>query len=60
MADIGLKNTLVYNPHGWSFNMKESKRLKLKLYELIEKMLSPLQKRLLPENGLPETNANKS
>jgi len=47
LADIGLKNTLVYNPHGWSFNMKESKRLKLKLYELIEKMLSPLATKII-------------
>lgn len=28
IADLGLKNHLIYNPHGWAFNMKcsETKR----------------------------------
>lgn len=47
MANLGIKNKLIYNPHGWSFNMKNSKKLKLTLYELIEKVLSPLSDKII-------------
>lgn len=39
LADIGIRNTVLYNPHGWSFNMHCSSR-KQSLYRLIEKALS--------------------
>lgn len=47
IANIGFKNKLLYNPHGWSFNMRSSKRIKLKLYEFIERILSPLASKII-------------
>lgn len=40
MADIGLKNRCVYNPHGWAFNMRCSEKKKM-MYAGIEKMAAP-------------------
>lgn len=37
VADIGIKNYCIYNPHGWAFNMKCSAK-KQKLYTVIEKL----------------------
>ncbi len=37
IADIGLKNYCIYNPHGWSFNMRCS-RVKKIMYIAIEKI----------------------
>ena len=39
VADIGLKNRCVYNPHGWAFNMDCGKK-KQAMYRIIEKMLA--------------------
>ena len=40
IADIGLKNHCVYNPHGWAFNMRCSEKKKM-MYAGIEKMAAP-------------------
>lgn len=40
VADIGLKNRRVYNPHGWAFNMRCSEKKKM-MYVVIEKMAAP-------------------
>lgn len=37
IADIGLKNCCIYNPHGWAFNMRCAS-LKKMMYIFIEKM----------------------
>lgn len=37
MACIGLKTKVIYNPHGWSFNMEDKNR---KLYIGLEKLMS--------------------
>lgn len=37
IADIGIKNYCIYNPHGWAFNMKCSKSKEI-LYTTIEKI----------------------
>ena len=37
VADIGLKNRCVYNPHGWAFNMRCSAKKKA-MYTAIEKV----------------------
>lgn len=37
IADIGLKNYCVYNPHGWAFNMRCSAKKKA-IYTMIEKL----------------------
>ena len=40
VADIGLKNRCVYNPHGWAFNMRCSAKKKA-IYIMIEKIAAP-------------------
>ena len=40
VADIGLKNHCVYNPHGWAFNMRCSARKKA-MYTAIERVAAP-------------------
>lgn len=40
VANIGLKNRCVYNPHGWAFNMRCSARKKA-MYMAIEKIAAP-------------------
>ena len=40
VADIGLKNHCVYNPHGWAFNMRCSAK-KRAVYTAIEKIAAP-------------------
>lgn len=40
VADIGLKNHCVYNPHGWAFNMRCS-TMKKAVYTAIEKAAAP-------------------
>ena len=40
MADIGLKNQCIYNPHGWAFNMRCSDKKRM-MYTAIEKMAAP-------------------
>lgn len=40
IADIGIKNHCIYNPHGWAFNMKCSAK-KQKTYAIIEKLAAP-------------------
>lgn len=39
IADLGIKNRVIYNPHGWAFNMQQSIDKKKK-YVWIEKILS--------------------
>lgn len=38
IANLGLKNKLLYNPHGWAFNMNCSQKKKT-VYKWIEKLL---------------------
>lgn len=40
VANIGLNNLCVYNPHGWAFNMRCSAKKKI-MYTVIEKMAAP-------------------
>lgn len=40
VADIGLKNYCIYNPHGWAFNMRCSEKKK-SMYTTIEKIAAP-------------------
>lgn len=46
VADIGLKNHCVYNPHGWAFNMQCSAKKKV-MYTTIEKMAAPFCDRII-------------
>lgn len=47
MADVGIKNILIYNAHGWSFNMKGASQKKIRLYEMVEKMLAPMTDKIV-------------
>lgn len=40
VADIGINNYCVYNPHGWAFNMRCSAKKKA-IYTMIEKIVAP-------------------
>lgn len=46
IADIGLKNHCIYNPHGWAFNMKIPKE-KQKLYATIERFAAQFCERII-------------
>ena len=46
VADIGLKNYCVYNPHGWAFNMRCSAKKKL-MYTAIEKLAAPFCNKII-------------
>lgn len=39
IANIGIKNFSIYNPHGWAFNI-ECGKLKKNIYKIIEKVLA--------------------
>ncbi len=39
IADIGINNKVIYNPHGWAFNMQCSHKKQV-MYKIIEKFLS--------------------
>lgn len=41
IANIGFKNTSIYNPHGWAFNMNCGKKVKM-VYKYTEKLLAAL------------------
>lgn len=46
IADIGLKNKCIYNPHGWAFNMRCSRKKQL-LYAIIEKIAAPFCSKII-------------
>lgn len=46
IADIGVYNHCIYNPHGWAFNMKTSNKKKA-LYTLIERIAAPFCEKIV-------------
>ena len=42
MANIGIKNKLIYNAHGWAFNMRTAGKVKRGIYLAVEHLLAPL------------------
>ena len=46
IANTGIRRKLIYNPHGWAFNMRGAGK-KAKLYEKIEKMLAERTDRII-------------
>ena len=46
VADIGIKNYCLYNPHGWAFNMRCSVKKKA-MYTAIEKLAAPFCDRII-------------
>lgn len=47
MADIGIKNICIYNPHGWAFNMRTSTARKQRAYALIERIAAPFCRKII-------------
>lgn len=56
IANIGLKNVCIYNPHGWSFNMKGAPK-KQRLYSELERILAPLCDRIICISNAEKTAA---
>lgn len=46
MANVGLHNKCIYNPHGWAFNMDSSK-LKKNIYKMMEKVMAPFCNKII-------------
>ena len=46
IADVGKKNLCIYNPHGWAFNMRCSKK-KQSMYVLIERMAAAFCEKII-------------
>lgn len=46
LANMGIHNKCIYNPHGWAFNMQCSKKKKI-LYALIEKLEAPFSDKII-------------
>lgn len=46
VADIGLKNHCIYNPHGWAFNMRCSDKKRM-MYTAIEKIAAPFCEKIV-------------
>ena len=41
LANVGMRNVSLYNPHGWAFNMHCSRR-KQRMYRAVERMTAPM------------------
>lgn len=46
LANLGIKNKSIYNPHGWSFNMRGSSK-KLLMYKSLEKIMAPFSDKII-------------
>lgn len=46
IADIGIRNKVLYNPHGWLFNMRIDQKSRRK-YAMIERAQSPFTDRII-------------
>lgn len=56
LANLGIKNISLYNPHGWAFNM-ECNNLKLTIYKNIEKLMSNLCTRIVAISDFEKKSA---
>lgn len=59
IANIGLKNKCIYNPHGWSFNMQCSNKKRF-LYRNIEKVLSHFSDKIICISDAEKDSALKN
>lgn len=59
VANIGLIKTIVYNPHGWAFNMKCG-NLKRNIYKYIEKTLSRITTKIIVISEYEKQSALKN
>lgn len=56
IANLGIKNISIYNPHGWAFNMK-CNIFKRKLYAVIERLLAPLCTKIVAISDYEKSSA---
>lgn len=56
IANFGLKNKLLYNPHGWAFNMECSQNKKI-LYRWVEKLLAPMTDKIIAISDFEKQSA---
>lgn len=47
VANLGIKNRLFYNAHGWSFNIKGERKIKILFYEVVERILSSITDKII-------------
>lgn len=59
LADIGIENYCIYNPHGWAFNMGVSDRKK-RMYTLIEKLAAPFCDKIICISDAEKESALKN
>ena len=57
LANVGIRNKLVYNAHGWSFNMKGADRRQIKTYEAVERFLSAASDKIICISEYEKTSA---
>lgn len=58
IANIGIKNKCIYNPHGWAFNMKGSLKKK-KMYACIERILAYMTDKIVCISKAEQASALK-
>lgn len=59
IANVGLKSSCIYNPHGWAFNMKGSLK-KQKVYAALERMLAPFCDKIICISNTEKRSALKN
>lgn len=59
LANLGLGNVCIYNPHGWAFNMIGSVR-KQKVYAILERILAPISDRIICISNTEKMTALKN
>ena len=57
IAATGLKKRVLYNAHGWSFNMKGSSTRKIKIYEIVERVLAKRTDKIICISEYERTSA---
>ena len=56
IANLGIKNDVIYNPHGWAFCMECSQNKK-KIYRIVEKILSRVTDKIIAISECEKTRA---
>lgn len=59
IANLGLNNISVYNPHGWAFNMDCGKKKRM-VYKAIERILAPLCTKIITISEFEKKSAIKN
>lgn len=58
IANFGIKNVSIYNPHGWAFNMKCGEK-KRRIYAAIERLFAPLCTQIVAISDYEKESAAK-